>query len=77
MKTLDSDLTVRMESNAARGQPPCICKSSNSKIRCESYTEENFRLIGQARSSFHLSVLKSVYIKTEKTEITAVLCRQK
>ena len=36
-------------------------------------TDYNFRIIGQPRSSFHLSVLESVYIKTEKP----VLCRQK
>ena len=27
-----------------------------------TYTDENFRIIGQARSSIHLSVLESVYI---------------
>ena len=29
-------------------------------------TDDNFRITGQARSSFHLSVLESVYIKTKK-----------
>ena len=62
---------IRKKSNAAREQPPGICKNK-SKINCESaigqhlianpefaktYTDDNFRIIGQARSSFHLSVL--------------------
>ena len=34
---------------------------------------DNFRIIGQVRSSFHLSVLESVYIKTQNP----VLCKQK
>ena len=33
---------------------------------------DNFRIIGQARSSFHLGVLESVYIKIQDP----VLCRQ-
>ena len=60
--------------------PPRVCKKNNSKINCESaigqhlianpecaetYTDNNFRIIGQARSSFHFSVLESVYIKTQ------------
>ena len=63
-------------------------KNNNSKINCESaigqhlltnpeyaktYTDDNFRIIGQGRSSFHLSVLESVYIKTQNP----VLCKQK
>ena len=71
-----------------REQPPRMCKKNNSKINCESvieqhlivnpecaktHTDDNFRIIGQARSSFHLSVLESVYINTQNT----VLCRQK
>ena len=50
-------------------QPPRICKGSNAKIKYDSaigqhliqspecaktYTGYNFRIIGQARSSFHL-----------------------
>ena len=61
---------------------------NKSKINCESaigqhlitnpecakaYIDDNLRIIGQARSSFHLSVLESVYIKTQNP----VLCRQK
>ena len=80
--------SIRKKSNAARVQPPRICKNNKSKISCESavgqhlianpdcaktYTDDNFRIIGQARSSFHLSVLESVYIKTQ----SPVLCRQK
>ena len=39
----------------------------------KTYIGGNFRIIGQARSSFHLSVLESVYIKTQNP----VLRRQK
>ena len=39
----------------------------------KTYTDNNFRIIGQARSSFHLGVLESIYIKTQNP----VLCRQK
>ena len=63
-------------------------KNTSSKINCESaigqhlianaecaktYTDDNFRIIRQAKSSFHLGVLESVYIKAQNT----VLCRQK
>ena len=79
--------SIRKKSNTAREQPPRICKNNKSKNNCESaigqhlianpectktYTDDNFRTIGQARSSFHLSVLESVYIKTQNP----VLCRQ-
>ena len=39
----------------------------------KTYTDDSFRIIGQARSSFHLGVLESVYIKTQNP----VLCKQK
>ena len=39
----------------------------------KTYTDDNCRIIGQARSSFHLCVLESVYIKTQKP----ALCKQK
>ena len=39
----------------------------------KTYIDDNFRIIGQARSSFHIGVLESVYIKTQNP----VLCRQK
>ena len=76
------------KSNTVREQPPRLCKNNNAKINCESaigqhlitnpecaktYTDDNFRIIGQARSSFHLSVFKSVYIKSQNP----VLYRQK
>ena len=80
--------SIRKKSNTVREQPPRMCKKNNYKINCESaigkhlianlecaktYTDDNFRIIRQARSSFHLSVLESVYIKTQYP----VLCRQK
>ena len=36
-----------------------------------THTGDNFRIIGQARSSFHVSVLESFYIKTQNP----VLCK--
>ena len=36
-------------------------------------TDDNSRIIGQVRSSFHLGVLESVCIKTQNP----ILCRQK
>ena len=57
-----------------------MCESNNSKINCESaigqhlitnracaktYTEVNFPIIGQVRSSVHLNFLESVYTKTQ------------
>ena len=65
-----------------------MCKNSNSKMKSDSaigqhlitnpecaktYSDDNFGIIGQARSSFHLSVLESVYIKTQNP----ILCKQK
>ena len=78
----------RKKSNTVGEQPPHPCKNNNSKIYCESaigqhlltnpecaktYINDNFRIIGQARSSFHLNVLESVYIKTQNP----ILCKQK
>ena len=80
--------SIRKKSNTVREQPPRLCKTNNFKINCETsigqhlitnpecaktYTEENFRIIRQARSPVHLSVLESVYIKTQNP----VLCKQK
>ena len=31
----------------------------------KTYTDDNFRIIEQVRSSFHLSALESVYINTQ------------
>ena len=72
--------SIRKKSNTVRKQPPRICKKNNAKSNCESalgqqiianpecaktYTDNNFWITGQARSSFHLSVLESLYIKTQ------------
>ena len=80
--------SISKKSNTARELPPRICKNNKSKINYESaigqhlitnpecaktYTDDNFRIIGQARSSFHLSGLESLYIKTQNP----ILCRQK
>ena len=63
-------------------------QNDNSKINCElaigqhllmnpegakTYTDDNFLIIGQARSFFYVSVLESVYIKTQNS----VFCKQK
>ena len=81
-------MSIRRKSNTIREQPPRRCKKNISKINCESairqhliansecaktYTDDNFRIIGQARSSFHLSVLESVCTKSQNP----FLCRQK
>ena len=39
----------------------------------KAYSENCFRIIGRARSTFHLAILESVYIKTRDP----LLCRQK
>ena len=72
--------SIRTKNTTTREQPPRMCKNSNSKMKSDSaigqhlitnpecaktYTNDNFRIIGQARSSFHLGVLESVYIKTQ------------
>ena len=79
---------TRQKTNTVREQPPRMLKNNNSKTNSESaikqhlitnpecgktYRGDNFRIIGKARSSFHLSVLESVYIKTQNP----VLCRKK
>ena len=80
--------SIRKKNIAIREQPPRMCKNSNSKMKSDSaigqhliknpecaktYSDDNFRVIEQARSSFHLSVLESVYIQTQNP----VLCKQK
>ena len=70
--------SIRKKSSTVRELLPRMCKNISSKINCESaigqhlitnpecaktYTDDNFRIIGQARSSFHLGVLESVYIR--------------
>ena len=80
-------ISIRTKSNIVREQPPCMCKNSISKISdssigqhlitnpecAKTYTDDNLRIIGQARSSFHLSIFESVCIKTQNP----VLCKQK
>ena len=75
--------SIRMKNTITREQQPRMCKNSNSNLKSDSaigqhlitnpeyaktYSDDNFRVIGQARSSFHLSVLESVYIKDSKTQ---------
>ena len=77
-----------MKKTIKREQPPRMCKNSNSKMKSDSaigkhliknpecaktYSDDNFRIIGQARSSLHLSVLESVYIKTQNPN----MCQEK
>ena len=77
-----------MKNITTREQPPRMCKNSNSKMKSDSaigqhritnpecaktYTDDNFRISEEARSSFHLGVLESVYIKTQ----TPVLCKHR
>ena len=77
--------SIKKKSSTVRKRPPRICKNISSKINCESaigqhlitnpecaktYSDDNFRIIGQALSSFHLGVLESVYTKTQNP----VLC---
>ena len=81
-------MSIRTKNTIIREQPPRMCKNSDSKVKNDSaigqhlikdpacaktYSDDNFRIIGQARSSFHLSVVESVYIKTQNP----VLCKQK
>ena len=63
--------STRKKSNTVREHLPRICKKNNSKINFELAMGQH--LIANPRSSFHLSVLESVYIKTQNP----VLCRQK
>ena len=72
--------SIRTKNTITREQPPRMCKNSNSKMKSDSaigqhlitnpectktYTDDNFHIIGQARLSFYLSVLESVYNKTQ------------
>ena len=76
------------KSSSVREQSPRMRKNISSKINRESaigqhlitnpecaktYTDDNFRIIGQARSSFYLGVLESVYIKTQNPVLYRVL----
>ena len=66
--------SIRKKTNTLKEQPPRMCKGSNAKIKCNSaigqhliqnpkctktYKVDNFRIIGQARSSLHLNILES------------------
>ena len=79
--------SIRTKNTATGEQPPRMCKNSISKMKSDlaigqhlitnpecakTYTDDNFRIIGQARSSLHLGVLESVYIKTQNP----VLCNK-
>ena len=81
-------MSIRKKIHIEREQPPHGCKTCNAQDKCDSatwqhllenpectkmYTDDKFWIIGQARSSFHLGVLESVYIKTQNI----VLCRGK
>ena len=80
--------SIRKKNSTLREQRPRMCKNISSKINCESaigqhlitnpecaktYTDDKCRINGQTRSSFHLGILESVYIKTQNR----VLCRLK
>ena len=80
--------SIRKKVFIEREQPPRGCKTRNARNKCDlaigqhllenpdcakMCNDDKFRIIGQARSSFHLGVLEFVYIKTQNP----VLCRQK
>ena len=73
-------MSIRTKHTIIREQPSCMCKNSNSKPMSDSaigqhliknpeytktYSDDNLWIIGQARSCFGISVLESVYIKTQ------------
>ena len=76
---------IRAKSTVTREQPPRMCKNCNSKmgkndsaighnlIKClecaKTYADDNVHIIRQARSSFYLNVLESVYITVPSTGI--------
>ena len=79
---------IRNKTHPKREQPPRSCKTKITTKTCDSaigqhllenpdctknYNGDMFRIIGKARSSFHLAVLESIYISTKKR----LLCRQK
>ena len=72
-------ISIRKKSNTVREQLPRMCKSNNpimtydfaigqhliANPECtKTYIDDNFRITGQARSSFHLIVLESFCINT-------------
>ena len=71
---------IRNKTAPQREQPPRSCRSRNTVKTSDSaigqhlldnpdcaklYNDDMFRIIGRARSSFHLAVLESIYIKTK------------
>ena len=79
---------IRNKTHPKREQPSRSCKTKITTKTCDSaigqhllenpdcaknYNCDMFRIIGKARSSFHLAVLESIYISTKKP----LLCRQK
>ena len=79
---------IRNKTHPQRERPPRSRKSKITTKTCDSaigqhllenpdcakyYNGDLFRIIGKARSSFHLAVLESIYISTKKP----LLCRQK
>ena len=79
---------IRNKTAPQREQPPRSFRSRNTVKTSDSaigqhlldnpdcaklYNDDMFRIIGRARSSFHLAVLESIYIQTKKPP----LCRQK
>ena len=78
---------IRNKTAPQREQPPRSCRSRNTVKTSNSaigqhlldnpdcaklYNNDMFRIIGRARSSFHLAVLESIYIQKKPP-----LCRQK
>ena len=77
---------IRNKTHPKREQPSRSCKTKITTKTCDSaigqhllenpdcaknYNGDMFRIIGKARSSFHLAVLESIYISTKKP----LLCR--
>ena len=75
---------IRNKTAPQREQPPRSCRSRNTVKTSDSaigqhlldnpdweklYNDDMFRIIGRGRSSFHLAVLESIYIKTKKAAI--------
>ena len=76
--------SIRKKSNTVREQPPRLCKNNNSKINCESaigqhlltypecaktYTDDNFRIIGQGRSSFSFKCFGICFYQDSKPSL--------
>ena len=68
-----------------REEPPRACRSRNTVKTSDSaigqhlldnpdcaklYNDDMFRIIGRARSSFHLAVLESIYMQTKKPPLS-------